>query len=85
MTKASCAFVLGALTVAGCANNSGSTFVACEPVTSGPAAALSHWSGTVITIVMENKSRSEIFGNPKAPYMTLSTESDATAMVGRRR
>ena len=79
MTKAPCALVLGALTFGGCANNSGSTLVACEPVTSGAATALTHWSGTVITIVMENKSRSEIFGNAKAPYINQLASQNAVA------
>lgn len=82
MLKATGAVVLGALSFAGCTggnNTSGSTNAVCEPLASGPAAAAASWSGTVITIVMENKSRHEIFGNPKAPYINQLANQNAVA------
>lgn len=73
------AAVLGALVV-GCANTSGNTLATCDPLTSAPAAPLSQWAGgTVFTIVMENHSRSEILGNPKAPYINQLASQNAVA------
>ena len=43
-------------------NNSGSTLATCRALAPRPAAALPGWGGSVITIVMENKSRREILG-----------------------
>jgi phospholipase C len=58
--------LLGTIFVVGCTpNNSGSTLAACQVL--GPApAAVPGWDGSVFTIVMENKSRSEILG-PRGP------------------
>ena len=61
--------LLGALSLSGCANNSGNTNVACQPIVPAPSTALPHWGGTVYTIVMENHSRGEIIGNKNAPYI----------------
>src|SRR5262245_5082204 len=69
MIKLLSGVVFSSLVVAGCANNSGSTLATCEPVTQAQPQALRHWGGTVFTIVMENHSRGQIFGNAKAPYI----------------
>jgi phosphatidylinositol-3-phosphatase len=79
MLKPASGLVLGSLFVAGCANNSGNTLVACDPVTKAPAQALSHWTGTVFSIVMENHSRGEILGNSKAPYINQLAKQYAVA------
>ncbi|HEX3475442.1 MAG TPA: alkaline phosphatase family protein [Kofleriaceae bacterium] len=70
----------GALSLLGCANNSGNTNVACDSLTRPPAAALPTWhGGTVFTIVMENHSRGEILGNPQAPYINQLANDNAVA------
>jgi len=72
--------VLGALSLLGCANNSGNTNVACDSLAKAPAAALPTWQGgTVFTIVMENHSRGEILGNPQAPYINQLANDSAVA------
>ncbi len=79
MVKTSCTVVLGSLTLVACANTSGSTLAACDPVASTSAAAPPHWGGTVFTIVMENHSRSQILGNPRAPYINELARQNAVA------
>jgi phosphatidylinositol-3-phosphatase len=71
--------ILGSLVVAGCANTTGNTLATCEPVTQAQPQALSHWGGTVFTIVMENHSRGQIFGNAKAPYINELANQFAVA------
>lgn len=75
--------VLGALAVAGCANTSGNTLAVCDPLGSAPATPptpAAHWQGgTVFTIVMENHSRSEIFGSSEAPYINQLARENAVA------
>jgi len=68
-----------ALASAGCANDSGNTDVACQPVTPAPATAPSQWRGTVFTIVMENHSRGEILGNKSAPFINQLAAQNAVA------
>jgi acid phosphatase len=71
---------VGSLAVAGCANNAGNTLATCDPLTSAPAAAAPpHWGGTVFTIVMENHSRDQIFGNSQAPYINSLANQNAIA------
>jgi phosphatidylinositol-3-phosphatase len=79
MTKFSRALMLGAAVLAGCANTSGNTLAACDPLTSAPAAAPPRWGGTVFTIVMENHSRGQIFGNASAPYINQLANEHAVA------
>jgi len=79
MLKILCALMLGSLTGAGCANNSGSTSATCAPLSSAPATAPPKWGGTVFTIVMENHSRSQILGNSKAPYINQLANQNAVA------
>ena len=70
--------LFGAL-AGGCANTSGSTLAVCDPLTSA-AAARSPWQdATVFTVVMENHSRGQIFGNPKAPYINQLARENAVA------
>jgi len=65
--------ILGGLAFAGCANTSstsGNTLTACDPLAAAAAVAPAPWQGgTVFTIVMENHSRGQIFGNAKAPFI----------------
>jgi acid phosphatase len=75
------AVTLAALGLAACANTSGNTNVTCDPLVSKPAAQLEHWkAGTVFTIVIENKSRDEILGNPRAPYINQLANENAVAV-----
>src|SRR5207302_11127947 len=75
----SLAAILLALLV-GCANNSGSTDVACQALTpSTPNSAAPDWSGTIFTIVMENHSRGEIIGNTAAPFINQLASQGALA------
>jgi acid phosphatase len=57
------------LAVAGCYDTSGSTNDTCAALTQGSASPPSAWTGSVFTVVMENKSRGDIVGNKKAPYI----------------
>ncbi|HEU4733398.1 MAG TPA: alkaline phosphatase family protein [Kofleriaceae bacterium] len=81
MTKFSSALMLGAAALlGGCANTSGNTLAACDPLTSTPAAAAPpSWGGTVFTIVMENHSRGQILGNSSAPYINELANANAVA------
>jgi phospholipase C len=81
MTKLSHLALLGAALLTGCANSSGSTNTACDPLISAPAAAPAPWKGgTVFTIVMENHSRGEIFGNPQAAFVNQLASDHAVAL-----
>jgi phospholipase C len=81
MLKLSTVLLLGAgsLSLAACANNSGNTSTACDPLTSAPAVIAPGWGGTVFTIVMENHSRSEILGNASAPFINELAAQHAVA------
>ena len=69
-----------ALALGGCANNSGNTNTACEPLPSAPAVAPAQWKGgTVFTIVMENHSRGQILGNSSAPFINRLASENAVA------
>ncbi len=70
----------GAALAAGCANTSGSTSAACQPLAAGPALRPGGWGGSVFTIVMENKSRGDISGNPSAPYINSLAKQGAVAL-----
>ncbi len=59
--------LLGA--VAGCVNKSGNTDVTCAPLSAAAAQRPAGWGGTVFTIVMENKNRTDIVGKSSAPYI----------------
>jgi acid phosphatase len=59
-------------------NTTGSRSAACLAL--GDATApVAPWPGTVFTIVMENRSRSEIFGNRKAPFINSLAAKFAVA------
>jgi phospholipase C len=66
--------------VGGCApNTSGNTNVQCSALSPAPAQRPPGWTGTVFTVVMENHSRSDIFGNSQAPYINQLAQSGAVA------
>jgi phosphatidylinositol-3-phosphatase len=74
VTGAAC--VLGA---GGCLNTSGSTDRSCAALSTTAAAPTADWGGTVFTIVMENKSASQIFGNSQAPFINQLAKQNAVA------
>ena len=77
MTKLSSVLLLAA---AGCVNTSGNTNQVCSPLTQPQANAAPQWKeGSVFTIVMENKSRSDILGNKNAPYINQLAKQGAVA------
>jgi hypothetical protein len=57
----------------------GSTDVACRALTVTKATRPKGWSGTVFTIVMENESGNQIFGNSNAPYINALASKGAVA------
>jgi hypothetical protein len=69
------------VTVTGCSspNTSGSTSVACRPITLTSARRSPGWSGAVFTIVMENQNRDQILGNPAAPFINGLAKQSAVA------
>jgi phosphatidylinositol-3-phosphatase len=77
--KTSLTVLIPVLALAGCANTSGDTDVACRPLTPGPAAPTQDWGGTVFTIVMENHSASQIFGNGDAAFINQLAGQNAVA------
>ncbi|MDB4957942.1 MAG: putative acid phosphatase [Myxococcales bacterium] len=79
MQKFNAAILLGALAAAGCTNNSGSTSVACQALTAAPAKPAPQWSGSVFTIVMENKGQRDIVGNSQAPFINQLAKQNAVA------
>ena len=72
-------YLVGALAIAGCMNTSGSTSQTCSPLTATQSLQSSSWNGTVFTIVMENKSRGDILGNPAAPFINSLAQQGALA------
>lgn len=60
-------------------NTSGSTSVACQALTPGPATPPAAWKGTVFTIVMENHSRGDILGSSEAPFINQLAKQNAVA------
>src|SRR5260221_9559719 len=76
----SAAILLGPLVATGCsANNSGNTMATCNPLTQTKAAASPAWTGSVFTIVMENKSRGDVLGNGAAPFINQLAKQNAIA------
>ena len=61
--------LLAVACAAGCANTSGSTTEVCTAPSRVTAQPVPHWTGSVFTIVMENKSRHDIIGNKHAPFI----------------
>jgi phospholipase C len=70
---------IGIAALAGCAATEGNTNTTCEPLASGSAAAMPQWQGTVFTIVMENKDRTDIVGNADAPFINQVIGQNALA------
>jgi phosphatidylinositol-3-phosphatase len=68
-----------AVVLAGCVDDSGNTNHACRPLTPGPPTPPAAFPGTVFTVVMENHSASDIFGNPNAPYINQLVAQGAVA------
>jgi phospholipase C len=80
MTNIARTTLLCSLSLAGCANTSGNTLATCDPLIKAPTAAAAPWKGgTVFTIVMENHSRGQIFGNKQAPYINQLANDNAVA------
>ncbi|HEU5478458.1 MAG TPA: alkaline phosphatase family protein [Candidatus Tumulicola sp.] len=73
------ASLAAAAAVAGCANTSGNTAVTCSAVTATDSQPSPEWQGTVFTIVMENKSQSDILGNKDAPFINSLAAQNAIA------
>jgi hypothetical protein len=71
--------LLATACVAGCANTSGSTSAVCMAPSRATATPAAPWTGTVFTIVMENKSRHDILGNHKAPFINQLAHEGAVA------
>ena len=67
------------LLAGGCANTAGNTDVQCRALGAAPATRPTGWTGTVFTIVMENKSRSQIVGNSEAPFINQLISQNALA------
>jgi acid phosphatase len=57
------------LAASSCYETSGNTNETCAALTQTTPAPASAWTGSVFTIVMENKSRGDIIGNKHAPYI----------------
>jgi phospholipase C len=65
---------------AGCANTSGNTAAACQPLKVKRAARAKSFGGTVFTIVMENHSYADIIGNTlQAPFINQLASQSAVA------
>jgi phosphatidylinositol-3-phosphatase len=72
--------LLAPVIVAGCTPNiSGSTLAACQVLPPTSRTAVPGWSGSVFTIVMENKSRSEILGPGGPPFINALARRYAVA------
>jgi hypothetical protein len=71
----------GLLLVAACTgpNDSGSTSVACRPITQTVANRPAGWRGTVFTIVMENHNSTQILGDEDAPFINSLAAQGAVA------
>ena len=70
---------LALLLAGGCANTTGNTDVQCRAIGATSATRPTGWTGTVFTIVMENKSRGDIVGNGDAPFINQLISQNALA------
>lgn len=78
--RSSLALAVGSLAVAACnPNDSGSTSEACAPLSVTSATTTSGWTGTIFTVVMENKDFGDIIGNGDAPYINQLAKQNAIA------
>jgi phospholipase C len=69
--------LLATAAVSGCAKTSGDTKDTCAALSQPTADPAPGWAGTVFTIVMENKSRSDIVGSSSAPYINSLIQQGA--------
>jgi len=73
-------FLTCATAAAGCATTAGNTDLTCQSMTVTQAQRPANWRGTVFTLVMENKNRSDIVGNTgEAPYLNQLIAQNALA------
>jgi phospholipase C len=63
----------------GCVNTSGNTTESCSTLTASTPNPAPQWTGSVFTIVMENKSRGDILGNKAAPFINQLAAQGAVA------
>ena len=71
---------LGALVAACTSNTSGNTSDVCSPLIATQATPPPGWTGSVFTIVMENKSQGDILGNRDAPFINSLAQQGAVAL-----
>jgi phospholipase C len=79
MTMMRSSLLLAIATLAGCVNTSGSTKQSCSGLTAATPNPAPQWTGSVFTIVMENKSRGDIIGNKSAPFINQLVAQGALA------
>ena len=79
ITRLGATGALALFAITGCANTSGNTDTVCDSLAAAPARRMMDWGGTVFTIVMENKSASDIVGNKDAPYINQLIAQGALA------
>jgi phosphatidylinositol-3-phosphatase len=79
MTTMRSKLLLAIATLAGCVNTSGSTKQSCSELTAATPNPAPQWTGSVFTIVMENKSRGDIIGNKAAPFINQLVAQGALA------
>jgi acid phosphatase len=79
MKKYLSALLLPTAFLGACANTSGSTSVQCTALSTAKATRPADWHGTVFTIVMENHSAGDIFGNSDAPFINTLASQNAVA------
>jgi len=68
-------------TIVGCTSGTtaGNTTSVCSDITRQALAPAPAWQGTVFTVVMENHSQSDIFGNKDAPFINALASQNAVA------
>jgi hypothetical protein len=74
--------VLALGTIAGCSasgTTTGNTSSVCSNITRQDLAPAPAWQGTVFTVVMENHSQADIFGNKDAPFINTLANQNAIA------
>ena len=79
MKHSSRMLMIATLAGGGCVNNSGNTSQTCAALTQANADPSPQWTGSVFTIVMENKSRGDILGNSSAPFINSLASANAVA------
>ncbi|MDB4957170.1 MAG: putative acid phosphatase [Myxococcales bacterium] len=71
---------IGLAAATGCAaNTSGSTTQTCSDIVAQDLVPSPSWQGTVFTVVLENKSQADIFGNKDAPFINGLMKDNAVA------